>query len=294
MAAGNVIDIAMSTDDAYVEPFLVTVLSAVRATRSPVRVHLVDSGLSPAGRERIGTVLAPHVELAVHQVPERYELRLAPENYNSYISATSMNRLDLGEILPPGLDRVLYLDADLIVLEDPAELFAADLEGRAVGAVLDAGWPHRHTEIGPDGEVEEWFDGAAPPGYFNSGVLLIDLARWRADGIQQRCAVLARSAGSRLKAPDQDILNMVLRSAWTRLPDRWNTIITALKDPDVHEGDAERYDDLLASQAPGPGRDRWIRHLRERRGIVHYSGRNKPWQDDFPDGPLKDLYREHS
>lgn len=293
MAAVDVIDVLMAVDDTYTEPATVTVLSLARATSAQVRLHLIDSGLRPDGRQKMETMLSPFVDLTIYPSPDRLTLELSP-GYNDYLSSACMNRLHVGQLLPAELDRVLYLDADVLVLEDPIELWSADLGRNCVGAVRDGGWPSRRTLVTSEGQVEERYDGAAAPGYFNSGVMLIDLPRWRGEAIYDKCLRLHEAVGNALRAPDQDILNMVLQSAWTPLPSRWNVLIMRLKDPEVHKDAPEKWRDFVASQAPGREREEWARYLAKRRGIIHYSGRRKPWQEEFPDGPLKDIYTEYA
>lgn len=288
------IDVAMAIDDTYVEPAVVMATSMARTTAARIRLHVIDGGLSPGRGEEMARTLHPHVEVRTYTAPDPLVLDLPEGRYNDYLSSASMTRLQMAQLFDDDVERVLYVDADLLVLQDVLELWTADLRGRCVGAVRDAGWPDRRTFVGDDGHAHETYQGATVPGYFNSGVMVIDLGGWRAENVFERCRDLHVAVGNELRAPDQDMLNAVLEGAWTPLPAEWNTLILRLEDPAVHLDADQKWKNFLVSQEPGPGRDEWSAHLAARRGIVHYSGRRKPWHADFPDGPLKDIWTEHA
>ena len=144
--------------------------------------------------------------------------------------------------------RLTFLDPDLLVYGDVTELENSDLEGNIMGAVQD-------ISVRADGQaMADKF--AARLGikdgfkYLNSGVLVLDLQRWRDEKIEQQCFDLALNAPEKLDSMDQDALNIVLEDRWKMLDVRWNT---------------SQY------EAP-PG---------TRSGIVHLIGQAKPWHDDY-------------
>lgn len=115
------------------------------------------------------------------------------------------------------LDRVLYLDSDLLVTDNLLPLWGTDLSGAYLGAVtnvLEPIYAHRPPELGI-GDTRD---------YFNAGVLLMDLDVMRTDG----CAAAMLEYGVR-EAPnllwrDQDVLNVILGSRRRRLHPRWNAM----------------------------------------------------------------------
>lgn len=91
-------------------------------------------------------------------------------------------KADMIKLLP--VERALYLDSDVLVRGDLKQLWNIDLQGKAVGAVTDIGFPmgHDHSTKAP---------------YFNAGVLLIDLAKAR--GVIDEVQVNVREQGFRIK-----------------------------------------------------------------------------------------------
>lgn len=123
-------------------------------------------------------------------------------------------RVLLPDLLPQ-LDRVLYLDADILAISSLKNLWDTLLHQQWVAAVDNVLEPHlreRPHQLGLAHEND----------YFNSGVLLFNLAQMRADGCTARILALARNPESHFLWPDQDALNVALSSKRARLHPRWN------------------------------------------------------------------------
>ena len=103
-------------------------------------------------------------------------------------------------------DRVLYLDADILVRGDLTELWKTDLGDKALAATPDVGAPIGH-------------DGIGRMAYFNAGVMLMDLTRMRED-LGSLYALAARMEHSRFR--DQDALNVHFRGNWKAIGLKWN------------------------------------------------------------------------
>ena len=118
---------------------------------------------------------------------------------SSAITRTAYARLTLGSVLPKQVARCIYLDCDLVVQRDIVDLWETDLQDFALGAVDNALWD--------DPRSYQRRLGLKNPSYFNSGVLLVDVDRWRAERIGKRALEFAQKAGDLLILHDQDALN---------------------------------------------------------------------------------------
>lgn len=159
------------------------------------------------------------------------------------ITHTAYARLFMGELIPLEAERVLYVDCDLLFERDVEELWATDLAGNTIGAVDNRYWE--------DSSRHQQRLGLAAPEYFNSGVLLVDLKRWRTLDMGARALDFAEQAGERLFLHDQDALNGALQGDWLRLPLHWNAWTI---HPELHE-DSE--------------------------AVFHFMGAPKPWHADY-------------
>jgi lipopolysaccharide biosynthesis glycosyltransferase len=167
---------------------------------------------------------------------------------------TTYQKLSIEDWLPATLDRVLWLDCDTLVLSDPGPLWALSTDGRIALAATDLLVPRLGSRFGVAAWHELGFDPHAS--YFNAGVMLIDLERWRRENVAERAADYLRQFGKRVVFWDQEALNAALAGRWSALDPRWN------RNPMLHH--------LFAgsTSAPGERDDTWI---------AHFSGRLKPW-----------------
>jgi lipopolysaccharide biosynthesis glycosyltransferase len=174
----------------------------------------------------------------------------------SYITKATYYRLILARILPEDVQRVLYIDGDTIIRRSLRELFSMDVEDYVLAAAPEYDNISHNQRLGmPEGLP-----------CFNAGVLLINLAKWRSQHIEERCFEFIRnnaSDPSKLKYNDQDALNAVLPRQWKSFgPDYnfspWALHPKRLVDFDVHS----QLGGVVAADGPA---------------IAHYAGKVKPW-----------------
>lgn len=244
-------DLVLTVDRHHAVGCAATVRSVVEhaPAGAVLRFHVATVDLDPAeaGRLAAGLDRGPaSVALRVVAFPVD---RVRHLTRSRLVTHTAYLRLFLDEIAPPDAARCIYLDSDLLVGRDVTELAAFPLEGRTVGAVenLSAEEQREHQAR----------LGLAAPHYFNSGVLLVDLARWRERGVGARALDAAARIGDRLILHDQDALNLALEGDWTPLPPHWNHAAAS------------------AVRAEGT--------------VLHFMGAPKPWDLDYA-GPFADEF----
>lgn len=186
-------------------------------------------------------------ELRLRQIENRFQ---GPATWPSHLTAASLLRLRLPSVLKD-IDRVIYLDCDLVVLHDIATLYDTDLLGLPLAACVDF-WLTGAPPFAPPGwDVGEWHkllrevvgltDSKA---YFNAGVMVMDLNRFRSAGLIEAADEFLEQTNYETPFVDQEALNHVIDGAFVRLDPRWN-VLAALGHSDP-----------------------WI---------VHYAGPYKPW-----------------
>jgi lipopolysaccharide biosynthesis glycosyltransferase len=115
--------------------------------------------------------------------------------------------------LPPDVKRVLYLDADIAVVGPLDELYSIDLDGHCMAARVDGS---RYLE-----DLETRLTGIDfKERYFNAGVMMIDLDRWRSEQVSEMVFEYCKEGG--LPANDQTALNVVIRGRYVRIGPEWN------------------------------------------------------------------------
>ena len=196
-------------------------------------------------------------------VPHSPDLEAVPQH--SRFPSEAAYPLWLAEVLPEPLERILFLDADVLVLDDLATLWEIDLGGRVLGATRDAAIPFCSSPRGVK-RLREWGIPKDAP-YFNAGVMLIDLGRWRERNARQRAVEYLRSVRP-IDFLHQEALNAALWRDWLQLDGRWNLLAS-----------------LAGRSYEQPKSDRW-----KTPGIVHFAGHMKPWRAPIG-GPFDARYR---
>jgi O-methyltransferase len=205
--------LALVTDAGYL-PWAATAIRSVLDTQpaGSTTVHLVhDGSVEPDDLERVAAMVGTAAVLVEHRVAAADVAHLpAVAHFGTVVWLRFLLPTLLSEV-----DRVVYLDADTLVVDDLAPLFATDLGGRPIGAVANLVAPSQWRRITGLGILD-------PADVCNSGVLLMDLAALRRLPLPELVEDTVRALGDRLTWPDQDVLNVLFAGSWTPLHPRYN------------------------------------------------------------------------
>lgn len=138
--------------------------------------------------------------------------------FHPRMSCANYFRLFLPEIMPDTIDKVLYLDSDIVCRGDIAPLWDTELGDVALGAVRDFMGARLRTIISSR-EIRRRSESATQ---FNSGVLLINLRKWREMKVGEAALAWRRANPDFRQSHDQAALNAVLAHDWQQLSARWN------------------------------------------------------------------------
>ncbi len=130
---------------------------------------------------------------------EKMRMLGIPEYRGAY--ATNM-KMFVTDYLNDDIDRLLYIDSDTIICGDVSSLIFLDMENKPIGMVLDSLGARHKLEIGLDKQDD----------YFNGGVILYDVRKWRQDKWTEKIREHVKNVRTCYMAPDQDILNIVLKN----------------------------------------------------------------------------------
>jgi lipopolysaccharide biosynthesis glycosyltransferase len=256
--SAEVIHIVLASDANYAMPMAVAICSAAascdRASR--LQFHVIQSRISPELRRKIEFSLeltgAPRARICwVEAGALLKEFPIIHRNHTELIYA----RLLIPNLLPQQIEKALYLDSDLVVRGNISELWNMPFEEKSLLAARDrigfVGAPSgiaNHRELGIPAD--------AP--YFNSGVLLMNLSKWREVETSERVFNYLREYRDVIRMEDQEALNAVLFGDWGELDFGWNWQIP-WREYRLHR----------ATPA-------WVPQT-ERRDIVHFPTSEKPW-----------------
>ncbi|MGI5895211.1 MAG: glycosyltransferase family 8 protein [Candidatus Merdivicinus sp.] len=251
------IAILVSLDCNYLPQFQILVTSIYRNNPGEkIEIYLLHSGIEQNLLENATRHCAIY-GYSLHPIQVDGQIfanapstkRYPPEMYYRLLS---------GQLLPQHLERILYLDPDILVINPLRPLWELDLKGNMLAAAAHTG----KTELANN--VNRLRLGTNHD-YYNSGVLLLDLTLCRKwidpDQIFQYVSKHAKE----LLLPDQDILNALYGEKILPLPDAvWNY-------------DARNYNTYLMSSS-GQYNMNWVI---QNTAILHFCGKSKPWKPGY-------------
>jgi lipopolysaccharide biosynthesis glycosyltransferase len=227
-------------DSNYHELTLYSLASIAQAHSAPLDLHMMQIGYSRLVPARMQSFIAGrgHQLIAgpvsfpdeIAHMAQQYRV-LHSDGYHSYLSNTALYKSCAIEALAKDYDYILYVDGDVLVFDDlHMEKFAGFDEQYA--AVFDLSFA---ADFGDPATLERCRVHNVSPEYFNSGVILVNAAKWRSIGALShylenlvRHSVECPYFVDPCDIPDQCALNMSAGGDWRRLPVTWNLQATAV------------------------------------------------------------------
>jgi lipopolysaccharide biosynthesis glycosyltransferase len=208
-----------------------------------------------------------------------------------HITHTAYFRLLAAKLLPDSIDKVIYLDSDVLVQDDLCKLWNVELENQYCLAVPDIACPFIDARFADSNfkksspylaslsPIRNWRALNLDPSarYFNSGVMILNIARWRDEQIEQQLLSCLRENEKFAWCWDQYALNVVFAGQWGELPLRWNQGAHIFEFPSVEHS---------------PVSSDQFYEMRENPAIIHYTTEWKPWHYR-PFHPLRHLFYDN-
>ena len=252
--------VVTAADQNYVAQVCVMAHSLAKSQVHRLRLIVLGTGWNSASLTDLRRAAGESIDVMLVEPDDPRTQNFSNSGYG-FPPAATYSVLAAGLEDLDGVERFVYMDADVLVMEDLEPLFRMTLD-RPVGAVVDA-----HVSLNGMPSMwrpwrEELVDPMSP--YLNTGVMVIDRERWMSAGITERVFDLLGRYD--LPCVDQDALNLVLGGSFHRLAPRWNLmpyhLMRLLRTSDLVERDVD------------------IAEAITRPAVVHYhrSFLGKPWQ----------------
>lgn len=211
----NLINICMSPDDNFVEVTTLAMISVVESAAANTQFHfyIIDNNIS-AENKRIMTDTSETYGFCIDFLTnENAESEVSDKIEFGRWTFSTMQRLFLCRIMPTEVERVLYLDGDILVRKPLDELYNTDLgDNYYIAGVQDCISPQNKINVGMQTDDR----------YINAGVILINIAKWRKDNIEQQLLAYCKEDKYILQYPDQDTINSVMRGHIKIVHPRYN------------------------------------------------------------------------
>lgn len=236
------IPIFLASNDKYA-PFVATTIASVcYNTKSFCDFYVLDSGISSLNKNRIEKLKEQFKNFSV----EYLSVDLSKfDGFKSadYISLDTYSRFYI-PLLKPELEKAIYMDVDMIALGDIQELYDIELGEYALGAVPEQFGLNVKTVM------KQKINCGEEHKYFNAGLLLMDLKKWRDNNILESLLKIEKEYKEQLTYADQCILNKCFDNNYKQLDNKFNVMIQYMQEHN---------------------------HIANNIVIRHFEGRAKPW-----------------
>lgn len=266
--------VAFAADQNYAVPLLVATTSVARHFHPEyaLTIWIFDQGISSHQKAQISQCLReirPREKLNIEWIPISAE-KISAFPVGLHFSSTAYVRLFMADLMPSHIEYFLYLDSDILALQDISPLFTytpkeTQLLSAARDLLKDFSNPMAQLQ-----NVEQFNISPQSP-YFNSGVLLIHAKRWREEKISQQIASFIQKHPEQMFLVDQNAINLFLHGRIGEIPFRFNHQTVYKK---IRSGEWQ-----IPLYTPP----------KENPSLLHFTSEEKPWLEES-DPPHKHLW----
>ena len=263
-------NIVLATDDNFVQHCSV-VIASVLANNKNVFFFIFTEGLKYENEKKLKDLavkMGGKVAICLMEgdAVSRFPM---PSFMSSHISIATYYRLLVERALPKDINRVIYMDCDMVVRGDLQPLYEIEMADKALGAV------YQYNEWAINTNSFERLGYDRKFGYFNAGFLLINLEYWREHGVTDQLMSYIKENYSKIHSHDQDVLNAVLHEHVLPLSCTWNYLPSFFKKELYTYPDFVDYSKDIINPI-----------------IIHYVYKPKPWQRECKH-PYKSEYYKY-
>ncbi len=251
--AKEIIPIFFAVDDNYAPYLSVTLRSLIEnsSNENVYDINILIEELSDRNVKSILTMQTENVKIKFVSVTEKLRALCRKLHMRDYYTKATYYRFFIPELFPE-CEKGLYLDCDIVLTADAAELYHTELGDNYIAAIPE----EFITDVEVFGLYSEKVLGVPRQEYINAGILVMNLEMMRRDHVKEQFASLLERVTYRV-AQDQDYLNVICKDKTVILDKTWN-------------------------RTPMPYADRTVMPK-----IAHYKINFKPWKfDGIPFGEL--------
>jgi lipopolysaccharide biosynthesis glycosyltransferase len=259
------IEIVIGPDENYAMPCGVLIQSILYTNPNiKIRFHIISENLSENSKDKFKSILKNTSATITFYTIDSDILNGLP-TFNDSVATYAI--LFIANIIPSEIKKILYLDADMIVVDSLKELWDTDITNYPAAGALSI--------MNDDIRNYNRLGYSQSKGYYNVGTQLINLDYWRGNDILKESLLVIKNNPDKLKYFDQDVLNFIFAGKWKTISPRYNFFQNYYMPID---------DFLIKKQLHAE-----IECARENPCIIHFISRPKPWHREY-NMPLKNIW----
>ncbi len=237
--------IVLASNDNYAKHLGVMLQSLLGNSKNNanINIYIIESNISSKNKLKLQRVVGRFdSEVTFITIDDNFFNSF--ERKIKHISKETYYRIIIPQLLSRDITKALYLDSDMIVMEDISKLWNINIDDYFLAAVEESGIKNNRKES---------LSIPTECSYFNAGLLLINLQKWRENNVSAQVIQFIKENPTVIKLMDQDALNAVLYDKWLKLDPKWN-----------YTSDIQK------------------RHQIDNPAIIHFTGKYKPWKFEHP------------
>lgn len=276
------IPIALAANDYFV-PYTATLIQSIvdnSNTDKNYDILILTQDIKPESKKRINHIIKGFDNISIRYIDPTRLIEGYDFFVRGHFGLQTYYRLVLPELIP-SYDKIVYLDSDMVVNADVAELYDTDVEGYLVGACYDPDTSGLYN--GYEKEKKPFMDSIMkfedPYAYFQAGTLVMNLKEFRNTYSMEY--ILKFAVSQKWQLLDQDILNCLCKNRVKYIDMSWNVMVDYA---------GIRIKDII-SLAP-QWQYKMYMEARKHPKIIHYAGPEKPWTS--PEEDMGEIFWEYA
>ena len=252
------IPIFLSSDDKFTPFLAVTISSICYNTKHFINFYILDSNIKKFNKIRINNLTKKFKNCNIEFIKIDTEKYFSNFKINKQWNINTYFRFLIPE-LKQNIQKAIYLDCDIVVLDDIVQLYEENLENKIIGAIPE----YHYTVSAVLNTVKNKCDINCNHKYFNAGVMLIDCDKWRQNSVTTKLFEIEKKYRDKLTFLDQDVLNKCFEHNYMELNIKYNIMHSS-------DDDIEKFNINLQNA---------IKNINDNIVIRHVVGITKPWKN---------------
>lgn len=196
-------NIVLASDDNYVPLLTISIVSFLENNCNEfdeINVFILNDGISKQNIEKISNILYKYncnIDFIKTKNIEHLNSKIVSLERDNIASFTTYSRLFIGSLIPDTIDKIIYLDCDILVVDSVKQLWDEDISDYYCAGVLDC----------CNTTIQKMLGISEEDNYINAGMLYVNLKKWREDNVEDKFIEFIMNNQNRYYQHDQGIIN---------------------------------------------------------------------------------------
>lgn len=201
-------NVCYASDNNYISIMGTSIISLLENNKNCdyVNIYILDDDIHNDNKKRLLQIAEKYPNCTIYFCNIKSHVEYLADNgaipWRNTWRLTTWARIFMEDLIPKNVDRILYLDSDIIVTQNLLDLYNTNLDKKVIACVQDCVSIAHKQSLGIQREDV----------YFNAGVLLINMNNWRTAHVGKILIEDFLSGGFAYKLADQDLLNKNLKN----------------------------------------------------------------------------------